>query len=168
MGAFVHIDSFDAIPAAIGRMQLAGADHRVPVLRALYRGEIAHLELGWNGSANTFKRWAASIELPGLALIGDDDHAAADGPDTWPIARRVLRWARFVLIHGGTGDALHYEYAVELAKRYRRLVMIECTSATIAAWENAASRWCAGAAGLVMRPPPGVVHPALSKAGDLH
>lgn len=168
MNAFVHIDSWEAIPAAISRMQTAGADHRVPILRALYRGEIAHLELGRGGSTSAFKRWAAAIQLPGLALLGDDDHAAADGPDTWPIAHRVLRWARFILIHGGTGDASHYDYAVELARQYRRLVMIECSSANIAAWESAASRWCAGAEGLVMRPPPGVVHPAHMPRGDLH
>lgn len=167
MNAFVHIGSFDAIPAAISRMQTAGAEHRVPILQALYRGEIAHLELGRSGSASNFKRWAAAIQLPGLALIGDDDHAAVDGPDTWPIARRALRWARFILIHGGPGDASHYEYAIGLAKRYRRLVMIECASARIAAWEQAGSKWCTGAEGLVMRPPPGGVHPSL-KTGDIH
>ncbi|MDT7953186.1 MAG: hypothetical protein RQ966_16915 [Acetobacteraceae bacterium] len=168
MSVFVQIDSFDAIPAAIGRMQAAGAGHRVPILQALYRGEIAHLELGRGASASAFKRWAAAIQLPGLALLGDDDHAAADGPDTWPIAGRVLRWARFVLIHGGTGYASHYEYAVALAKRYRRLLIIECTSANIAAWESAASKWCSGAEGLVMCPPAGEVHPAPSKPRDLH
>lgn len=168
MNAFVRIDTWDAIPAAISRLQTAGADHRVPVLRALYRGKIAHLELGRNGSVGTFKRWAAAIQLPGLALIGDDDHSEADGPDTWPIAHRALRWARFVLIHGGPGDASHYEYAVMLAKRYRRVVMVECSSANIAAWENAASKCCTGAEGLVMRPPPGGVHPARVPPGEMH
>lgn len=168
MNAFVKIDTWDAIPAAISRMQTAGAEHRVPILQALYRGEIAHLEMGRNGSAGKFKRWAAAIELPGLVLLGDDDHAASDGPETWPIARRVLQWARFVLIHGGTGDASHYEYAVALAKQYRRLIMVECASHQIAAWEQAASRWSLGAEGLVMRPLPGVLHPARMPAGDLH
>lgn len=168
MNAFVNIERWEDIPGAISRMQLAGADHRVPILQALYRGEIAHLEIGRDGSAGLFKRWAAAIQLPGLALIGDDDHAAVDGPDTWPIARRALCWARFVLIHGGPGATLHYEYAVELAKRHRRLVMVECSSANIALWERVASKWCAGAEGLVMRPPRGGVHPTGCKTGELH
>lgn len=168
MTAFVKIDRWEAIPDAISRMQAAGAEHRVPVLQALYRGEIAHLEVGRDGSAGTFKRWAAAIQLPGLALIGDDDHAAVDGPNTWPIAQRALKWARFVLIHGGPGATAHYEFAIELAKRYRRLVMIECTSTNIATWEKAASKWCAGAEGLVMRPPPGGVHPVPVKMDELH
>lgn len=168
MSAFVKIDTWEAIPAAISRMQTAGADHRVPVLQALYRGEIAHLEIGRGGSAGTFKRWASAIQLPGLALIGDDDHAITDGPDTWPIAHRALRWARFVLIHGGPGDTSHYEYAIRLTKQYRRLVMVECSSATLPAWRAAASRWCRGAEGLAMEPPPGIVHPATLSKGEVH
>lgn len=168
MTAFVKIDRWEDVPAAISRMQTAGADHRVPILRSLYRGVIAHLEIGRDGSVGLFKRWAAAIHLPGLALIGDDDHAPVDGPDTWPIAHRALRWARFVLIHGGPGATLHYEYAVELAKRHRRLVMVECSSANIALWERAASKWCAGAEGLVMRPPPGGVHPVPIGKEGLH
>ena len=89
MNTFVNIERWEDIPVAISRMQTAGADHRVPILQALYRGEIAHLEIGRNGSANTFKRWAAAIQMSGLALIGDDDHAAIDGPATWRCAGRA-------------------------------------------------------------------------------
>ena len=46
--------------------------------------------------------------------------------------------------------------------------MIECASTNIAPWEQAASKWCMGAVGLVMRPQPGGVHPTPSKAGELH
>jgi hypothetical protein len=144
-------------------MQLAGAEHQIPILRALYRGEIAHLELQRPGSAAQFKRWVAAARLPALVLIGDDSHVQEDGPDAWPIARRVLGWGRFVLIHGGAGAPGHYQFAVDLTRQYGRLVLIECASARVAAWEDAASRWRHGAEGLVMRPPPGVVHPGLRK-----
>ncbi len=106
--------------------------------------------------------------LTGAGYKADIEPNRVDGPDTWPIARRALRWARLILIHGGPGDASHYEFAVELAKRYRRLVMVECSSTNIAAWERSASKWCAGAEGLVMRPPPGGVHPVPVKMDELH
>jgi hypothetical protein len=142
MTVFARIDRWQDIPAAISRFQLAGAGHRVPLLRALYEGRIAHLELQRSGSAGLFKRWAAMIRLPGMVLLGDDDHAVNDGPDAWPIARRVLRWARFVLIHGGAGAPEHYELAIQLTKQHGRLVLVESASTRISDWEDAASRWC--------------------------
>ena len=104
MNAFANIECWDHITDSISPMQTAGAEHRVPILRAFYRGEIAHLKIWRNESASTFKRWAAAIQPPGLVLIGDDDHAASDGPEAWPIARRVIRWGRFILIHAGAGN----------------------------------------------------------------
>lgn len=168
MSSAFRIEQWEQIPAAISRMHAAGADHRVPVLQALYRGEIAHLELERSGSVGTFKHWERAIQLPGLLLIGDDDHTAADGPDGWPIAQRVLRWARFVLIHGGPGDASHYRHTVHLTRSYARLVMIECSSANVLAWQKAATKWSVGAEGLVMCPPPGVVHPIRTPKAELH
>ena len=101
--------------------------------------------------------------LPALALLGDDDHATPDGPDTWPIAQRALRWARFVLIHGGVGRPEHYEYAIALAVAHRRLLMIESSSANVPAWRAASERWAVGARGQVMQPPPGFPHPSLDR-----
>lgn len=70
------------IPPAIARLQAAGADRRVPLLRALYYGRITHMELHWGGSAKQFKTWAAAVRVPALTLLGDDDHATLDGSDT--------------------------------------------------------------------------------------
>lgn len=168
MSAAFHVDRWDQIPAAINRLQTGGAGFRVPPLQALYRGEIAYLEIGRDASAGLFKRWAAAIQLPDLALIGDDDQAALEGPDTWPIARRALQWTRFAIIHGARGEVAHYELAVDLAKRHRRAVIIECSSAALPAWERAASKWCTSGAQLVLRPKPGVSHPAPIAAGASH
>ena len=101
--------------------------------------------------------------LPALALLGDDDHATPDGPDTWPGARRVLAWARFILIHGGAGHPEQYEHAIALTCLHKRLVLIECASANIEAWKAAARRWGMGGEGLVMQPPPGFPHPSLDR-----
>lgn len=163
MNAFVRINSWTDLPHAISRMQVAGAEGRVRVLQTLLHGRIAHLKLQRAGSARQFKVWAAASRLPALALLGDDDHATPDGPNTWPDARRVLGWARFILIHGGAGRPEHYEHAITLTCLHRRLVMIECSSANIEAWKAAATRWGTGAEELVMQPPPGCPHPSLNR-----
>ena len=165
MTAFLKIDRWADIPTAIATMQAAGADHRIPLMQGLYHGRIAHLELHRDGSARQFKMWAAMSRLPAVLLLGDDDHAEQAGPDTWPIAPRVLRWARFVLIHGGAGRPEHYEYAINLAGTFRRLAMIECSSGNVGAWRQAAERWAVNAAGQVMQPPPGFPHPSLDRSG---
>lgn len=160
---YLKINTRDDIPLAIARLQAAGVGHRVPLLQALYHGRIAHLELHRGTSARYFKLWAAALPLPALALLGDDDHETPDGPDTWPLAPRVLRWARFILIHGGAGRPEHYEHAIELTGTFRRVAIIECSSANIEAWLQAAKRWAAGARGQIMQPPPGCPHPSLDR-----
>ena len=163
MSAFLKINRWADVPAAIATMQAAGAGHRIPLMQALYHGRIAHLELHRGGSARLFKLWAAMSRLPALALLGDDDHAVPDGPDTWPLAPRVLRWARFIVVHGGAGRPEHYEHVLALTAVHRRVVMVECSSANIPAWQAAAQRWAIGAQGLTMQPPPGCPHPSLDR-----
>jgi len=160
----LNINTWDDIPPAIARLQAAGAGHRVPLLQALYRGQVAHLEMHRHSSARLFKQWAAMSRLPALVLLGDDDHATPDGPDTWPLAPRVLRWARFVVIHGGAGRPEHYEHVLALTAVHRRVVMVECSSCNISAWQAAAERWAVGAQGLTMQPPPGFPHPSLDRS----
>ncbi len=161
--AFLRIEAWSDIPAAIAKMQVAGAGHRVPLLQALYRGQIAHLEVHRTSSARLFKQWAAMSRLPALALLGDDDYATPDGPDTWFLAPRVLRWARFIVIHGGAGRPEHYEHVLALTAVHRRVVMVECISANIPVWKAAAERWGTGSEGLVMQPPLGSPHPSLDR-----
>jgi hypothetical protein len=160
----LKINTWDDIPAAISRLQVAGAGHRIPVLQALYNRRIAHLDMHRASSARLFKQWAAMSRLPALALLGDDDHSPLDGPDTWPLAPRVLRWARFVVVHGGAGRPEHYEHVLALTAIYRRVVMIECSSANIQAWQAAAERWAVGAQGLTMQPPLDCPHPSLDRS----
>lgn len=163
MTVFRRINSWSDIPHAISQAQQAGAGHRVPLLQALYHGRIAHWELQRTSSARQFKLWAAMSRLPSVALLGDDDHATPDGPDSWPLTRRVFAWAKFVLIHGGAGKPEHYEFAVSLAQIYGRLAMIECSSVTIPKWQAATERWAIRAEGQIMQPPPGCPHPSLDR-----
>jgi hypothetical protein len=164
-GPVFKINTRDDIPPAIARLQAAGAWHRVGLLQAVYHGLIDHTELHRGTSARYFKRWAAASCQPALALVGDDDHETPDGPDTWPLAPRVLRWARFILIHGGAGRPEHYEHAIALTGTFRRVLMVECSSRNIPAWQAAAERWAVGAQGLTMQPPSGFPHPSLDRSG---
>jgi len=163
-GPVFKINTRDDIPGAITRLQAAGAWHRVPLMQAAYHGRIDHTELHRGTSAQYFKRWAAASCHPALALLGDDDHATPDGPATWSIAPRVLRWARFIVVHGGAGRPEHYEHVLALTAVHRRVVMVECSSRNISAWRAAAERWAVGAQGLTMQPPPGCPHPSLDRS----
>ncbi len=158
MTPFAKIDSWADIPDAIARMQAAGAEHRIPLLQGLYRGQIAHLEIHRGTSASMLKRWFAAAKLPSVLLIGDDDYAVPDGPDTWPLAERALRWARGVIVHGGKGEPSHYFAAVSFAQVLGHLVLVECSSANIPAWHDAAARWGAPPV-LTFGPERGKVHP---------
>lgn len=157
-----RINTWSDIPDAISKMQVAGVGHRVPIMQALYHGRIAHLEVQRTGSNGLMKRWMAAVAMPALLLIGDDDHASPDGPATWPIAERALRWARFVLLHGAGGLAEHYHYAVSLTEQYRRLVLVECASDNLQAWRAASERWGSGSNGQIIAPAPGLAHPSLA------
>ena len=74
-----------------------------------------------------------------------------------------MRWARFILIHGGAGRPEHYQYAVSLTAVHKRVVMVESSSANIPAWRTAAEQWALGARGLTMQPPPGCPHLSLNR-----
>lgn len=161
---FVTINTWDDIPPAIARMQVAGAGHRVPLLQALYHSHIAYADMHRGTSSGYFKRFAAAVCLPAVVVLGDDDHATPDGPSTWPIASRVLRWAEYVMIHGGAGRPEHYEQAITLARIFRRLAMVECSSANVEAWQAAALRWAPRAPRLTMQPLAGCLHPSLDRS----
>ena len=138
--ALLRIDTWADVPRAISTMQLAGADHRVPVLQALYAGRIGTWEAQRTGCTGACKRFLVMVRKPALVIIGDDDDFPT-GPDGWPVAQRLLRWARQVVIHGAGGHPAHYEGAVMAAEVVGRLLLVECGTAHVEAWKAAAQRW---------------------------
>jgi hypothetical protein len=166
MSYFSSIDNTSDLPALIMRMQQAGAP-QYPLLQALYAGRLAYLPVTRKTSATTVKRWTAAITLPGIATIGDDDHDPLDGPATWPVAARLLKWASLVIIHGTGGHPAHYAAAALTTELHKRVVLIECASKQLDAWKRAVGDHGRNGA-MLFTPPPGQSHPSPLPSGVRH
>ncbi|MGE3482998.1 MAG: hypothetical protein AB7K73_16600 [Gammaproteobacteria bacterium] len=112
-------------PDAIGTLTL---------LRAVRRGEIALQIASPSLSAGAFKLFArTNAEVPAIILLGDDGGESV-GPDGFPVAQRVVEWARAAMIHAAAAEEGHYRAAIAQAQLRRRLVLIECGTSTLDAW----------------------------------
>ncbi len=128
------IETRDDLAAAIVLNEQAGAIGQAHLMRALLAGPIAFLPVTPDCSSSRFKAFArATSRKPTVALIGDDD-GFARGPDGWRLATRALRWATAVLLHGAGAEDPQYEAAVLAAEMGCRVLVIECSSATLNAW----------------------------------
>ena len=162
------INTREDLPRAIAAMTQAGAGHEVPLYSALYQGRICLLPVFRSTPARMVKLWQAKVSGPAVAVIGDDAQLADDGPSHWPVAPRLMRWARFVVVHGAAGRAEEYQHIVELAQVHRRVLVIECSAARIPDWKLAADVHGRGAIGQVIEPAPGFQHPAPIKREAMH
>lgn len=160
--SIAEVTTRDQFAAIIAHLSQSRCAYKIPLYRAAQAGTIALCEFTRDGIP-PLKRLDRTGR-PVVVLLGDDDHAVPDGPDTWPRARRVLQWASFVVIHGSAGRPEHYEHVIDLTSVHRRVAMIECGSHAIPAWQAAAERWAIGAHGLTIQPPPGCPHPSLDRS----
>jgi len=128
------IETTADLAAAITINEQAGAIGQAHLMRALLAGRIAYLPLLPDSSASSFKAFArATSRKPAVVLAGDDD-GFNRGPDGWRLAARALGWATAVLLHGAGGEIEHYEAAIMAAEVVRRVLVIECNTATLDAW----------------------------------
>jgi hypothetical protein len=119
---------------AIVLAEHVGAIGTAHLLRALAAGRIACLPILPDSSATSFKRFVhATAHRPAVVLVGDDD-GFDRGPDGWTLAGRAVYWARGVLIHAAGAELAHYQAAIEAAESAGRVLVIECSSVTLAAW----------------------------------
>ena len=160
MSAPFQIHSRADIPRTIAAMTQAGAGHEVPLYSALYQGRIALLPVFGSTPPRTVKEWQAKAAGPAVAVIGDDAHLTEDGPANWPIAPRLIRWARFIVVNGAMGRAEDYQRIVDLAQVHRRVLLIECSGDRIPEWVAVSEMYGRGALGQVIAPAPGFQHPA--------
>lgn len=157
-----HVLSVEtASPAAVARaiavMEVIGEQFRIPLFRAVPRGEIAFTVLN-PGQAPPLAKLERTGR-PAIIVLTSDDDTTRLGPDGWPHAARILRWAKAAMLHGTGGRPEHYELAIEGAKVHRRVVLVETCTAHIEAWTTLARRTMAPERILRMQPPDGGVHP---------
>jgi hypothetical protein len=131
-----HLDHADQLPAAIALAEQIGAGHRAHLLRARRAGRIALYEVFRETSASTFKRLAAVTRRHATLVVVGGDDGRHDGPEAWPLAIRMIRWARAVVLHGSGAEVWHYELAIEGAELHRTALLIECEAAALGAWQE--------------------------------
>jgi hypothetical protein len=154
-----QVRAWGDIPRAIAISEGAGAIGQAHLLRALYAGRIAFLPMPADTSTTKFKQWArATVGRPAVALVGDDDGFDA-GPSAWRTTERAVKWARSVLIHAAGAEIHHYETAILAAELVHRVLIIECSTATLGAWVRLVRDASHRPTALVIRPRVGV-HPA--------
>jgi hypothetical protein len=127
---------------AIIEAERAGAPGRAHLLRQFKSGRLVLLDVQRSTSARLFETFAAQCgALPALAIVGADE-ALQDGPEEWPLTKRMVRWARAAILHAAGSDVGWYEIACVAAELYRRVLLVECTSAALPAWNAIAQAAC--------------------------
>ena len=61
---------------------------------------------------------------------------AGDGPEAWPLARRLVRWARALILHGAGDELWHYEIANREAEVHSASLLVECEGNALDAWQR--------------------------------
>jgi hypothetical protein len=131
---YFQVNSPADLVEAITLNEQFGAIGQAHLMRRLMAGRIAYLPLLPDTSSSKFKAYARETSRrPAIVLIGDDD-GMDRGPSGWQLSARALRWANSVLLHGAGAEIAHYEAAVQAAENGRRVLVIECNSATLDAW----------------------------------
>lgn len=116
-----------------------GAGHTAELVLAARRGQIALTALAVPGTPAPMK-WLRRAALPTITIIGDNSGDAGLGPAGWLATRRLVDWAALAVIHAAGGTVEQYRSFVSLAAGVRRLLLIECGTATADEWAEACLR----------------------------
>jgi hypothetical protein len=164
---YLRIDSMDDLARAIVLAEAQGSIGFVHLARALAAGRIAFQPLPPEMSASRFKQFARlTTDRPTIVVIGDDD-GFDRGPGGWRLAERAVAWAKTTMLHGAGAELPHYEAAVRAAQLVRRCLIVECSSATLPAWEALVRTAPHRPVTLVVRPRGGV-HPLPMARESMH
>ncbi len=139
---------------AVRRMEQAGAGWHVPLLRAVMAGDLRAAFVA-PGSRVPLSLLDMTRHPRPLAVVLMGDGGGPAEPAAFPQARRLLRWARFIVLHGAGGDAWHYGLAAAAAARFRRVVIAETTSAALPAWFALKAEVAPATPGIGWTVPPG-------------
>ena len=91
-------------------LRQAGDDHHAPLFQAAMREELRFAFVFPDGRFP--KHLLCGDRLP-CALVLCDDDVVSLGPSRFPQARRLLRWARRIVVHAAGEKSEHYALAVE-------------------------------------------------------
>jgi hypothetical protein len=122
------------------RMQQAGAGWHAPLLRAAMSGDLRLLMVPPGRSVPLAVLDPQRDHRPLVVILCGDGVPPQGTPDDFPQARRLMRWAGFVMLHGAAGEAWHYGLAAELATVSRRVLIVETTGSDLPAWIDLKNR----------------------------
>lgn len=135
-GSTVEFRSRAAIAETIVRQETMGEGFRNPLFRAASFGllSVATAIGGTPALSRTLKQ-----SRP-IVVVLADDCPDATGPDGWPQARNLLRWARGAVFHAAGGRAEEYEMIAGAAIICGRLLLVEMELRHMRAWGRLAER----------------------------
>lgn len=149
----------------IAEAEVAGCGHLAGILGPTMRGEMNTVAPMRDTVMPPLYRLGKQGR-PIVVLVGDDDYRPA-GPRTWACAAKLRTWAAFAIVHGTGAQRAHYDMAAEMAKRVRRLLLIETTSEAAQEWAAFLRERTPELPFMGILPPDGV-HPVTPDRGGLH
>jgi hypothetical protein len=120
------------------RLTQAGAEHQVPLVRAAMAGRL-RLAFITPGARLPLRLLKAATDPRPFAVILAGDGPELVGPEAFPQARQLLRWAGGIILHATGGLPEHYALAAGATVLHRRLVLVETCTAREAEWCNLAA-----------------------------
>ena len=139
---------------AVVRLQQAGACYHIPLVRAAGAGALRFAIVAPGGRLRLDLLDMQRDRRP-LAVILGDDGLAPTGPDGFPQARRLMRWAASIVIHAAAGQPEQYAAVAVATTICRRLVLVECSTAHQADWMALRQNVAPGKPGLLIKVPDG-------------
>ncbi len=115
------------------KLHQAGAGWHGPLLRAAMAGELRLLMVP-PGERIPLRLLDPMRDPRPLVVLLSGDGIKPVGPEGFPQAARLFRWARFLMLHGAGGEAAHYELAADAARATGRVVIAECIAAHLPDW----------------------------------
>ncbi len=132
----LHLLGLPSDPAAVARMaRMVGACF-IPVHRLVAADAIAAVvALGGQAVPASF----LELRRPRLVIVADDDTGSA-GPDGWPQARGLLRWAHGAALCAAPASAEDYAATAAATVGRGRMLLVETECRHLQAWLHIAER----------------------------
>ena len=130
---FANIKTPTQMAEYLRRMEQAGDTWHSPLIRAAMAGALRFVVVSAGARVPLPILDMQRNPVPLVVIVGGDAGGPAL-PDAFPQARRLMRWAGFIFLHGTGGEAWHYALAAEAAAQVRRVLIVETTGAALPAW----------------------------------